>query len=75
MLTNHEDIRWRYQTQFKHMLIDEFQDTNKLQYKLLSSSTQKINESLLLGMMTSLSIAGEVLLLNICFLLSGTFIQ
>jgi DNA helicase-2/ATP-dependent DNA helicase PcrA len=45
MLTNHEDIRWRYQTQFKHMLIDEFQDTNKLQYKLLQqlySENQRI---------------------------------
>ncbi|MEC7030590.1 MAG: UvrD-helicase domain-containing protein [Pseudomonadota bacterium] len=35
MLAEHEDIRWRYQTQFKHILVDEFQDTNRLQYKLL----------------------------------------
>ena len=35
MLKEHEDIRWQYQTQFKHLLIDEFQDTNKLQYQLI----------------------------------------
>ncbi|MCP8352049.1 UvrD-helicase domain-containing protein [Candidatus Synchoanobacter obligatus] len=36
MLRDNEDIRWQYQTQFKHILIDEFQDTNKLQYTLIS---------------------------------------
>ena len=39
MLAQHESIRWRYQTQFKHILVDEFQDTNKLQYKLLRQLT------------------------------------
>lgn len=36
MLQHHENIRWQYQMQFKHILIDEFQDTNRLQYQLLS---------------------------------------
>lgn len=35
MLKQHETIRWQYQMQFKHILVDEFQDTNKLQYRLL----------------------------------------
>ena len=35
MLQQYEEIRWQYQMQFKHILVDEFQDTNKLQYKLL----------------------------------------
>lgn len=35
MLQQYETIRWQYQMQFKHILVDEFQDTNKLQYRLL----------------------------------------
>ena len=35
MLRDHDDIRWQYQNQFKHLLVDEFQDTNKLQYQFL----------------------------------------
>ena len=33
LLKNHPDIRKHYQDQFRFILIDEFQDTNKLQYK------------------------------------------
>jgi DNA helicase-2/ATP-dependent DNA helicase PcrA len=35
MLTNNKDILKVYQTQFKHILVDEFQDTNQLQYRWL----------------------------------------
>lgn len=35
MLKTHENIRWQYQMQFKHIFVDEFQDTNRLQYQLL----------------------------------------
>lgn len=35
MLSLNSDILNMYQMQFKHILIDEFQDTNKLQYKWL----------------------------------------
>ena len=35
MLTRNEILRTHYQNRFNHILIDEFQDTNKLQYKWL----------------------------------------
>ena len=35
MLLNNEPIRQHYQDRFKFILVDEFQDTNKLQYKFL----------------------------------------
>lgn len=44
LLENHQDIRMKYQQQFKHVLVDEFQDTNPLQQRiiqLLSPPSQK----------------------------------
>lgn len=35
VLKKHDSIRWQYQMQFKYIFIDEFQDTNHLQYLLL----------------------------------------
>ncbi|HET6718101.1 MAG TPA: UvrD-helicase domain-containing protein, partial [Rhodocyclaceae bacterium] len=35
LLSRHEPIRTHYQQRFKHILVDEFQDTNVLQYKWL----------------------------------------
>ena len=35
LLANHEGIRGHYQRRFSHLLVDEFQDTNLLQYKWL----------------------------------------
>lgn len=35
LLRDNEPLRVHYQTRFKHLLIDEFQDTNKLQYAWL----------------------------------------
>ena len=32
LLRDHADVREHYQRRFRHILIDEFQDTNKLQY-------------------------------------------
>jgi len=35
LLQRHEPIRTHYQQRFKHILVDEFQDTNRLQYRWL----------------------------------------
>ncbi len=35
LLRDHADIREHYQRRFRHLLVDEFQDTNKLQYAWL----------------------------------------
>ncbi len=35
LLANHEGLRSHYQRRFSHLLVDEFQDTNTLQYKWL----------------------------------------
>ena len=34
LLENHADVREHYQKRFKYVLIDEYQDTNQLQYRL-----------------------------------------
>ncbi len=36
LLERNEPLRRHYQERFRHILVDEFQDTNKLQYKWLS---------------------------------------
>lgn len=35
LLREHEDLRARYQTRFLHILVDEYQDTNRVQYELV----------------------------------------
>ena len=35
VLRRHEEIRARYQSRFRHLLVDEYQDTNASQYELL----------------------------------------
>ena len=35
LFRRHPDIRTRYQQRFQHVLVDEFQDTNPVQYELL----------------------------------------
>lgn len=45
LLRESKDVRQRYQTQFKHVLIDEYQDTNAAQYaivKLLVNAAHNI---------------------------------
>ncbi|MDR0936248.1 MAG: UvrD-helicase domain-containing protein [Oscillospiraceae bacterium] len=36
LLNEYSDVREYYQRKFRYVLVDEFQDTNKLQYKLVS---------------------------------------
>ena len=35
LLHTHENVRQRYQEQFQHILVDEFQDTNAVQNQLI----------------------------------------
>lgn len=35
MLKNHEELREKWQRQFKYIMVDEYQDTNGAQYKLI----------------------------------------
>lgn len=37
LLTNHPEIRQKWRSQFKHILIDEYQDTNAAQYAIVRS--------------------------------------
>src|SRR5690606_26501020 len=39
LLEQHDAIRQHYQQRFGHMLVDEFQDTNRLQYRWLQCLT------------------------------------
>jgi len=36
LLANHENIRNKYQNRFRYVLVDEYQDTNHAQYRLVS---------------------------------------
>lgn len=40
LFRNHEQVRQHYATQFRHILVDEYQDTNYVQYMILSQITQ-----------------------------------
>lgn len=45
LLKNHADVRGHYQQRFRHILVDEFQDTNAIQYnwlRLLAGSAAKV---------------------------------
>ena len=45
LIQRHSELRRHYQNRFRHILIDEFQDTNALQYKwltLLSTSNSTV---------------------------------
>lgn len=37
MFENHPEVRAKWQKRFRHILIDEYQDTNAIQYKLVKS--------------------------------------
>jgi DNA helicase II / ATP-dependent DNA helicase PcrA len=41
MLKNHREIRDKWQTQFKYIMIDEYQDTNAAQYQLVKLLTNQ----------------------------------
>jgi len=36
LLRSQQEVRERYQTRFRHLLVDEYQDINRLQYELVS---------------------------------------
>ena len=50
LFEEHADVRERWQGRFSHLLIDEFQDTNRVQYRLMQ---------LLLGPKTNLCVVGD----------------
>lgn len=41
LLENHPEVRAKWQQQFKYVMIDEYQDTNAAQYKLIKLLTNK----------------------------------
>lgn len=41
MLANHKTLREKWSTQFQYIMIDEYQDTNSAQYKLIKLLTNK----------------------------------
>jgi DNA helicase-2/ATP-dependent DNA helicase PcrA len=50
LFEEHEEVRLRWQQRFSHLLIDEFQDTNRVQYRLMQ---------LLVGAHTQLCVVGD----------------
>ncbi|MCL2527457.1 MAG: UvrD-helicase domain-containing protein [Defluviitaleaceae bacterium] len=50
LLTHHEEIRRKYQNRFKYVMVDEYQDTNHAQYRLVS---------LLVGPSNNLCVVGD----------------
>jgi DNA helicase-2/ATP-dependent DNA helicase PcrA len=49
MLENHTEVRDKWQTQFKYIMIDEYQDTNLAQYKLVKLLTNSDNNIAVVG--------------------------
>ena len=49
LIKNNEVLRERYQTRFEHVLVDEFQDTNSIQYAWLKLLVQKSNNFFAVG--------------------------
>ncbi|MDD0838424.1 3'-5' exonuclease [Curvibacter sp. HBC61] len=49
LLRDHESVRDHYQRRFRHILIDEFQDTNKLQYAWIKMLCGEHNAVLAVG--------------------------
>ena len=43
------DLRERYQRQFRHVLVDEYQDTNRVQYRLLQLLTEEHGNLFVVG--------------------------
>ena len=41
LLRDHDDVRDKYQTRFRHVLVDEFQDTNLAQWELVNLLASK----------------------------------
>jgi DNA helicase-2/ATP-dependent DNA helicase PcrA len=49
MLQNYPEIRSRWQERFRHILIDEYQDTNAVQYKMVKLLVNKDNNICVVG--------------------------
>ncbi len=49
LLAHHETLREHYRSRFKHILVDEFQDTNRLQYRWLKLLAGKENAIFAVG--------------------------
>lgn len=49
MLKENEDIRLYYQNKFKYIMVDEFQDTNKIQYEILKLLVSKDENIFVVG--------------------------
>ena len=49
LLNNNEVLRERYQTRFQHVLVDEFQDTNSIQYAWLKLLVQRSHNLFAVG--------------------------
>ena len=49
LFTTHEDVLFRYQERFKFVLVDEFQDTNLIQYKIIKLIALKYQNIFVVG--------------------------
>ena len=49
LLEQHDDVRAHYNDRFKYILVDEYQDTNPAQFKLISLLTQKYKNICVVG--------------------------
>ena len=49
LFTNHSEILERYQNQFRYIMIDEYQDTNPIQFQLASLLSQKHKNLFVVG--------------------------
>lgn len=49
LLENHAEIRDRYQEQFHYVMVDEYQDTNFLQYRLVTALSGKHKNVFVIG--------------------------
>lgn len=49
LLKNHDEVRAKWQQQFRYIMIDEYQDTNAAQYKLVKLLTNQNNNIAVVG--------------------------
>jgi DNA helicase II / ATP-dependent DNA helicase PcrA len=49
ILNDNEDIKKRYQEKFKYILVDEYQDTNKVQYSIIKALAESHNNLCVVG--------------------------